>query len=160
MALVIEVRDIPPGGLRIEGELEADELDLAMEAASPAGALKYDLRAEVVSNQLLVSGTLDIPVEFSCARCLKQFVLTVHVGGYGFNAAVTEEGQAIDLTASVREDIIMALPVKPLCTQECKGICPRCGANLNQERCSCPPRSSEQRWEALDDIVLPPESET
>jgi uncharacterized protein len=46
-------------------------------------------------------------------------------------------GEVIDLESIIREQIILTLPLKPLCSEDCRGLCTRCGVNLNQERCAC-----------------------
>ena len=50
-------------------------------------------------------------------------------------------GEVVDLQTILKEQIILMLPIKPLCEEVCKGLCPRCGANLNRETCHCQPES-------------------
>lgn len=154
--IAIETEKIPPGGMRLKGSLDAAELSLECEGVAPAGPLDYDLRVEAASGQLIARGRLAIPVQFVCARCVKTFASAVRVPRYLF-ARPFEAREIIDLTESVREDIIIALPLKPLCREECKGLCPRCGRDRNLERCSCPPPGGDARWGALEGIELPPE---
>lgn len=54
----------------------------------------------------------------------------------------------LDLRPAIREEWLLAAPAYPLCTPDCKGFCPRCGANLNDGPCSCPP-ATDSRWDAL-----------
>lgn len=54
----------------------------------------------------------------------------------------------LDLRPAIREEWLLAAPAYPLCTPGCKGLCPRCGANLNDGACSCPP-ATDSRWETL-----------
>ncbi len=49
----------------------------------------------------------------------------------------------------VREQVLLSLPSRTLCTADCKGLCPRCGQNLNQAKCSCDEASADPRWNAL-----------
>ncbi len=49
-------------------------------------------------------------------------------------------GETVDLESLLREQIILMMPLKPLCDEDCKGLCPRCGANLNREACTCSSR--------------------
>jgi uncharacterized protein len=158
MGLTVVIRHIPPEGMPLNGQLSADELSLGFEGVTAAGALEYDLCAEVVSKELLVRGSLRLSVQFVCSRCLAPFRADVRSAAYSFNRRVTDEEETIDLTESVREDIIMALPLKPLCSQGCRGLCPRCGGDLNVQQCSCPTQSGDMRWGSLDDLKLPPES--
>lgn len=157
MGLIIEVQKIPPAGMRISGTLGPDELDLECEGVTMAGGLAYDLSVEVVSGELIVRGRLRMPLELICSRCLSVFETEISVDRYSFSQAV-KELEIIDLTANLREDIIVALPIKPLCAQKCKGICAYCGKDLNLERCSCAPGSGDARWSALEELKLPPEN--
>jgi len=62
------------------------------------------------------------------------------------------EGDAVDLDELVREQILLALPSRRLCREECKGLCPTCGADLNAGRCACEQREVDPRWSALADL--------
>jgi uncharacterized protein len=55
----------------------------------------------------------------------------------------------IDLSDDVRQTVLLAVPLKLLCSNACKGLCPRCGADLNKEACTCPPEAIDGRWETL-----------
>jgi len=68
----------------------------------------------------------------------KSYVIGVHY-----------EGDEIDLTPLVHEQIILALPTRPLCGESCRGLCPRCGANLNAGACGCPAAPPDPRLAVL-----------
>lgn len=158
MPLTIEVQKITPEGMSLSGALDAGDLDLGCEGVTPAGPLSYSLTAELVGRELLVRGRLRLPVHLVCSRCVKTFDSEISAPRYSFHRTV-EEKDIIDLTESVREDMIIGLPLKPLCRKGCRGLCPRCGRDLNVERCSCPPPSGDVRWGALEGLELPPEKE-
>jgi uncharacterized protein len=157
MGLIIEVQKIPPTGIRLSGSISPEELDLVSEGVAVTGGLAYELSAEVVSGELIVRGRLRMPLKLTCSRCLKVFGIEIIVDRFSFNQEV-KELEIIDLTANLREDIIFALPIKPLCAQKCEGICARCGKDLNLERCSCARTSDDVRWSALEELKLPPEN--
>jgi uncharacterized protein len=71
-----------------------------------------------------------------CARCVElvQFPIDKHFQLY---YTVTETAEFIDLTDDIREEVILDLPIKLLCQENCKGLCPNCGANRNKEKCQC-----------------------
>lgn len=156
MALIIDVQKIPPGGMHLSGVISPVELDVECDGVAAKGDLAYDLDVEVVRSEFLARGRLHVPLEFTCSRCLKPFGARIDVNRFTFSQEV-KGTETIDLTGNLREDIIIALPIKPLCAQTCKGMCARCGKNLNLERCSCAPRSSDARWSALEGLTLPPE---
>ena len=107
-------------------------------------------------HDILVRGNLSGQMELACSRCLEPFTAPAAiefdlllVPGPLNAAAVKEElspddldldyytGEIVDLERILREQIILMLPLKPLCEEACKGLCPDCGANLNRETCTC-----------------------
>lgn len=111
----------------------------------------YDLTAAVVSGSILVRGTLSMNCEMECRRCAEFFSTTVRVSSFLRAYEIRDELESVDLTADVREDILLALPSFPLCRDSCKGLCPHCGKNLNEGPCECkeqPERSGV--WDVLD----------
>lgn len=158
MGLTIEIAKIPPGGERLTGIVPAEEMEFDSQGVTPGGGVSYDLNVEMVSNELIVRGVVRLAVEFTCSRCLKTVPGEICVDKFRFSAPVAE-GDIINLTENLREDIIIALPLKPLCSQECRGICPRCGKDRNAERCSCAPPGGDMRWGALEGLALPQEND-
>lgn len=156
MSLIVEPRNLPPEGMHITGNLQVGCLDLDYHWGVLAGALKYDLWVEVVGHEFLARGRLSVPFKFICSRCLKPITREIQIENYNLNVKVTDV-EIIDLTESVREDIIIALPLRPLCDGECKGICPKCGKDLNLGPCGCKHLRGDSRWRALEGIKLPPE---
>ncbi len=117
---------------------------------------------------ILVQGTLqgEIPVE--CSRCLKVFdhSLTVNLEEEFFpsidvnsgspmempdepGSFTIDEHHILDLSEAIRQNALLAIPMKPLCREDCAGICSECGQDLNQMKCECINRSIDQRWAKL-----------
>lgn len=112
-------------------------------------------------------GTVRGAVHATCARCLKEydlalddrfsFVLTPRAAAGVAKARltaddmalVTYEGDEIDVAPLVHEQAILALPTRPLCSEDCRGLCPACGADLNTGPCGCPPRDPDPRLAVL-----------
>lgn len=104
---------------------------------------------------------------FECDRCLSEFDKTVEdVGRVLFSndvdlvregdddiRAFDPEAREIDITDEIRDLLLLALPVKLLCRENCKGLCAGCGANLNHESCRCAPRAVDSRWQALQQLL-------
>ncbi|HJV09433.1 MAG TPA: DUF177 domain-containing protein, partial [Acidimicrobiales bacterium] len=61
---------------------------------------------------------------------------------------------SVDLEPLVREALVLDLPLAPLCEEDCRGLCPTCGADLNLGDCDCPPAETDSRWAALDVLRL------
>ncbi len=109
---------------------------------------------------VFVRGTLDTTVDAACSRCLApiQQPLSFHieeeyVPGAEEGAFAITSDQEIDLSEAVRQYMLLAIPMKPLCRDDCAGLCPTCGHNLNLGPCSCPPSSIDPRLAKLATLV-------
>lgn len=139
------------------GELEIGDLSLSY--------LRGELEFTRVVDGILVVGTLETEIQTLCTRCLSPLKLPVTLtleDTIGLpNAEITserpvrvnEEGWA-DLTPLIREYAWLALPMNPLCSTDCKGLCPVCGGNRNLGECVCEETEEiDPRWEALRDLL-------
>ncbi len=137
----------------LRGELEAALLALDdLEQLKPASALAYDLHCELLpGDELLVRGRLVLPCLCICGRCGGDFRAEVEVPDYCESFAVAG-AETLDLTESVREGIILALPSYPVCKEDCKGACMHCGKNLNEGPCGCADTGENSPWEVLNGL--------
>jgi len=110
-----------------------------------------DVHADFLSGRLIVRGAIFVQAAAVCARCLKQLALPVRIDEYTFDCDAGK-GDIIDLTENIREHIIIALPMKQLCAEECKGLCPRCGKDLNVAGCDCSKKIVDPRFGGLDKL--------
>src|SRR5947209_13258260 len=120
-----------------------------------------DSLLEWVSDGLLATGTVDGAWEGLCRRCLGPVRGELHVGFQELFEATPREGESyplghhtVDLEPLAREALTLALPLAPVCSEDCRGLCPTCGADLNQGDCGCPPAEADARWAALDALRL------
>lgn len=148
--------DLPPEGVDLEGEVPAAELELLDEERTWFTApVSYHLHLEPINggNDLLVRGNLNTSLESICDRCESVFGWNIDTNDvcHEFENAF---GTTVDLSESLREDILMDFPQQFLCREDCLGLCPRCGANLNEGDCECPEGfpgdDLENPWGALD----------
>jgi uncharacterized protein len=128
-------------------------------------ALRKDAR------KVRLVGRVGARLECDCSRCLEPFEVPVdaefdvmflpaeaHVGGPGEEVREDDLGvsfykdDTIDLGALMREQFYLALPMKPLCREDCQGLCPVCGVNRNRETCSCRSEWVDPRMEALRNL--------
>ncbi|MGH2750266.1 MAG: YceD family protein [Actinomycetota bacterium] len=125
--------------------------------------IEGDLRIESVIEGVLVTGRVRGDAVLQCARCLEEFDTEVGLrvcelyAGPGHEASDDEdayqvEGMEIDLEPMVRDAVTLALPLNPLCREDCKGLCASCGADLNQGACDCKQDDFDPRWAALSDL--------
>jgi len=158
--LQVALKGIPETGLTVTIDLGPEwfarwrEEDPHLEFAD--ARITGAVRLEKHGRDVLVRGNLAGRLELACSRCLETFTAPVAadfdlllVPGPPSATAADEElspddldldyytGEIVDLESLLREQIILMLPLKPLCDETCKGLCPYCGANLNRETCTC-----------------------
>jgi uncharacterized protein len=141
-------------GLRVVGTVVADQ-----------APVDVDARLEAVSDGILVTGSARAPWTSECRRCLTAIEGHADVTFRELFEAQPTEGETwplrheeVDLEPLVREALLLALPLAPLCGDDCRGLCPTCGADRNEGPCDCVPDDRDPRWAALD--VLRSEQES
>jgi len=132
----IDARQIPLEGLTLIEEFSPKDLDLDTEITKFLSPIK--VKANILKSYNAISVSLDIKalVNTVCSRCLKDLDLNF-VREIKLNYAVDKLNPIIELDSDIREEIILDSPVKPLCKIDCKGLCLKCGKDLNQDVCSC-----------------------
>lgn len=147
----IDLRNIPPEGLRIEAKESVEILDIKGEGIEFNEPIGISILVNCVGNTLLVNGELRTSIELVCSRCMKKYRQFLEDRNFNLTREVSGMNE-IDLSSEIREDIFILLPVKPLCKEECKGFCPRCGRDLNEGRCSCNLIKEDIRWGGLEGL--------
>ncbi|MBI4180953.1 MAG: DUF177 domain-containing protein [Chloroflexi bacterium] len=140
------------------------------------GGNEHLVQGEIVltrtERSILVQGTLHTEIELTCSRCLSVFScpLTLNIEEEYFPTTDMVSGAALplpdepgfftidernilDLTEAIRQYALLTIPMKPLCQQDCAGLCPICGCNLNQTACGCPPKPADPRLSQLFNLV-------
>jgi uncharacterized protein len=133
----IDPRGIPPAGIILREEEDPSFLDLREPGLEFVSPVRCRVEAHLAGGFLLVKGDISVEGRFVCSRCLEKFKRLITVSDFRVRLRVETPDLLIDLTDKIREDIILALPYKPLCSEECRGLCPGCGMNLNQGSCDC-----------------------
>jgi uncharacterized protein len=145
--LVLDTRALgrQPGSSREEHlSVPAPEnLGVEMVGVPEGAAIELDLRLEAVLEGVLVTGTATVPLRGECARCLDPIASTFEAdfqelfvyddtrsGGNADDDELRLEGDLIDLEPVLRDAVVLALPLSPLCREDCPGLCPDCGARL------------------------------
>ena len=159
----VRVADIPEEGLRIDGPELFDH-----PFQDPTWVLDdASLAVERDGDAVFVHGSLAATIPQLCGRCLAGFDMTVtpsiearfvpsptgrgdeqELGSDDLETDVYDQG-TLDLNALLETETSLALPMKPLCREECRGLCPVCGGNRNTTACACQERAPELRWEPL-----------
>ena len=168
---VAQLLKAPVGTAQLVELDAADTLDLEDESVRLAGPLSGRLRLRRTNQGILVDGPIEASVALDCVRCLEPFTLplafTLEEQFYptidvttGIPLPETEnelifpidQNHQLDLREAIRQNLLLALPMQPLCKADCAGLCPHCGKNLNEGPCDCQP-SVDERWSALGDLL-------
>jgi len=168
----IEVENLTAAGEPFGHKYAAEEVELDEEGVRLVSDAAVEGRASRKGEQVRLRGTIRTEVEILCDRCAAperaplavefdtSFIPQEVEAGKGENVELLPEdlglsayeGDAVDLDELVREQILLALPSRHLCREDCKGLCQKCGANLNEEHCSCEQGEVDPRWAALADL--------
>ena len=129
----IQVNRIPAEGLQEEAVydpklLDVERFDLHVE--EPIVVSSFITKAE---NAVLVQAQIRCRLRLSCARCLEPFEFPMEIAGT-FSYQV-RPSDVVDVTDDIRQEILLAYPMIPVCQEACKGLCPACGWNLNAGSC-------------------------
>jgi uncharacterized protein len=165
------LRDIEtfPVSLRLETPPGAIKVDF--DALVAVGRVVTDVDIQRSGEEYFCQAQVTADVTLECARCLKHFDCTLK-GGTEFIATsqatyeeqhreadddedyVFLESEALDADISdqVRQTIILAVPMIPLCREDCKGLCPKCKVNRNEKECGCTFDESDPRWDKLREL--------
>ncbi len=154
-AFQFQIQDLPPEGIVVSGEVSFAELDIPdddlVRCPEP---LRYELRISPVGQGVLIRGRLSSELEMTCDRCLDPVRVPIEDSEVCHHLEHLE-GVIVDLTEDLREDILLVFPQTCLCQDECLGLCPECGKNLNDGPCACRTASAgENPWGALDGLDL------
>ena len=164
--MFIEVNKIPPEGLEIDRVLQIQPVQLGSGEQAKVGDARLTGTLRRSGSDLEFRGRVEAGVSVICSRCLEPFRQPVEelchrifragpLGKPESEHALVEEdlaltpfdGVRINLEEMAREQIYLAVPLKPLCQESCRGLCPTCGAELNSAPCDCP--ETRQEAEAL-----------
>ena len=130
MSLKFNIRHLEQNNLSLQGELSAAELEIESldELIHFEEPLVYELELQKMENAVLAQGTLRVVLHCECARCLKAFHRELSLEGWACHLPLKGDekvevvNDVVDLTAFIREDIVLSLPQQPLCEPECRGL--------------------------------------
>jgi uncharacterized protein len=154
--LTVDLANLPEEGKSFAGELPKEIFDLPEDDAQAVGPLTYELLAHRFGSELLLTGSLTAPFEFTCVRTLHPFIETIRLEDAAVSIEIEKEGP-IDVTDALREEILINFPVDPRCEdgdvpQKCEIDSRYLSVDKSAEDgLPTPPRAgSDDRWSALD----------
>ena len=170
----IRIEDIPEEGLELNFSPEQDILSEALKTIPKSGGISVDphikghVRISVSGDDIFFVGTVSALLHLQCSRCLADFTaakdtdlnLVIRRGDVEIPLrderehpeadAVLVKGSELDPGELIVQELLLNVPMKPLCREDCPGLCPQCGALKGSRECTCPDDGPvDPRWEAL-----------
>ena len=171
MSMFYDLSRLRTGSERLSRRFDASEFPVEEEFRIVA-PVDLDVEIHKDANKTRVTGGVSTTLQLPCSRCLESFEVPVNAafdalflpaaantGGDEVEVADEDLGvsfykdDTLDLAELMREQFYLAVPMKPLCQPDCKGLCPVCGINRNRERCTCQPEWTDPRFDALKRFV-------
>jgi uncharacterized protein len=169
--MIIEISSLDDKPRPFDLKLAGEEIDLDVEGVKLSGTVEANGEVSRRIAQTDVRGHIGATAVMDCVRCLQAVERPVSVD---FDVSYVDpehfavdkekevapddletdvlEGDSIDLKEIVREQILLDLPVQVFCSEDCKGLCQKCGGNLNLVTCSCHDDEVDPRWAALKNL--------
>lgn len=174
--MLININNIPAEGLVLNIHEEDFPLDLEGDGLSLDGAVTGTVRVKMVEDVLTTSGQIAATLKSTCNRCLKPVSAPLKAefatdyrplsemgkdAGFGHEHELLGDdldisfysGEEIDLSDIIRDQIILAVPMRQLCRDDCKGLCPHCGQDLNEGDCGCVADVTDPRLAKLKELL-------
>jgi uncharacterized protein len=167
----IELENLEGGKGDFAHVYQPDELNPVDERVRLSGPASVKGKVKLSGNEVFVNGHVDTRAQVECDRCLQQveapvsadFALEYITGSEYESSEVAElteaemsvsvfDGQGIDVDEIVKEQVLLAVPTRMLCREDCKGICPECGIDKNTGECQCVTDDIDPRWATLKNL--------
>jgi uncharacterized protein len=166
--MFLDIKDLAVRKQVIRKSYAPGSIDYQTSEIKQIEPLEATATAELIEGQIRIIGEIETKVEMVCARCLEAVVDEVHrsfdlfysplpLGVRPEEARLRDDdaeigffqGEGLFLADVLREQVLLALPMKAICRSDCRGLCPNCGANLNHEECRCETHSTDPRLAPL-----------
>jgi uncharacterized protein len=154
-------------------DVSAQQCDLPSDSGKVVAPIHFEGELRKVEQEISIAGQITTTIELICARCLKTYQEALNdtfeviylprtiIAQQNDEIELEErdldlsfyEGDHISLTELIRDQLLLVLPVKPLCRPDCAGLCPSCGKDLNEGPCNCTHESIDPRLAALQQLL-------
>jgi uncharacterized protein len=169
----VDLKDLAHEKISFEASFEPGLIDFGTESVRQVGNLDWSASAERAGDEIRIAGLLNTVLELACSRCLEPARVTINKPFDLFfrqrDEEMFDEDEEVELSEGdtrtafftgtrlaiadiLREQILLALPMKALCTVDCRGLCPTCGTNLNTGHCNCPKEDFSPHMDTLLEI--------
>src|SRR5260370_583713 len=166
--MVLDVKELAVRKLRIRKRYAPGRIDFNSGEIKQIEPLEVTATAELLESQIRIEGNLETKLELVCARCLEPVVEDVSRTFDLFYAPLPKDakpkedqlkdddteigfyqGPGLFLADVLKEQVLLAVPLKGICQSDCRGLCTNCGANLNHEECRCETHATDPRMAPL-----------
>lgn len=164
--MIIDIDRLLPEGLEIERDFEFFNSELVEEEAVFLEPVHAEVALRRKGDEILLKGRIKTNISLICCRCLSPFELAIdaHFDLVYLPEELEEEkeqlgkedllknfyyNRKVNLRKIILEQLNLTFPARPLCSEDCPGICPVCGKNIREEGCSCDLRKNDSRFEKL-----------
>ena len=151
-------------------EANQGEFDPLDDSVARVESVECELAIQKSAQEYFCQGRVKARLTLECARCLTEFEKKVNTH---INFVVCSKDEAdqyrdgddeeyvcfegndlqVNIVEPVRQVMVLALPMKPLCREDCRGLCSRCGADLNRKQCDCNNETTDPRWDGLKGLI-------
>jgi len=169
--MMLDLRALKSFPARVLMEEEAADWGISVVGLSTLGKARMELDIVQSDSFYYCSGQVVCDAQLECSRCLEP-VPALLKGELDFSIHRVEDEKAVnrdevpdnelivpanvsqvDISGPVREALILEIPLQPLCADDCLGLCPLCGTNLNEQTCKCKKETTDHRWDGLRDLL-------
>jgi len=169
--MMLDLRAIENFPARVALEEDVARLDISAMGLTVTGKARAEIHIVKSDRIYYCTGEVVCDARIECSRCLEPYPVTlrgeldfsIHEmdSQSGLNPDDIPETEIlipagetlVDVSGPVREGILLEVPLKPLCSESCKGLCPQCGTNRNETDCECHEDSTDPRWDGLRDLT-------
>ena len=170
--MILDLREFEDFPARALVESDPGEIAVDRDDVIAVEKVTADLNIQKSGQEFYCQGTVSGLVKLECARCLTEFseertgdtdfIIAPQPPADEREADVIDDEDYVfligddlraDVTGQVRQSLILALPMKPLCRADCLGLCASCGANRNETPCDCEEKKYDSRWEGLSGLA-------
>ena len=168
--MILDLRQFETFPARLSLEAGPEEVEVDFEGIVQLNRARLNLSIQKSGEEFFCQGQVNASVKLTCARCLEEFdreldnstdFIVCSKQWHDERRAVEDNEEYVffqgsdlqaDVSDMVRQAVIMSMSMKPLCSEDCKGLCPSCGTNLNESSCDCKSGKVDPRWDALKKI--------
>lgn len=168
--MIIEVDKLPREGLKVSKDFTFYSVDLVEEEAVFLEPVHAEMTIKKTGEEILIKGRIKTCLSVICSRCLAAFKFPIDskfdlaYGPEEYDALKEQlegediekffySGQKIDLKEIILEQLNLSFPFKPLCSEDCQGLCPVCGKIIKNGECDCEKEASDPRLEKLKTFI-------